>query len=37
MRVFARKDVVDEVFDPRLEISVEEARKSIQTIRLTMW
>ena len=26
MRVFARKDVVDEVFDPRLEISVEEAR-----------
>ena len=27
MRVFARKDVVDEVFDPRLEISVEEARQ----------
>jgi transcription termination/antitermination protein NusA len=26
MRVFARKDVVDEVFDSRLEISVEEAR-----------
>lgn len=26
MRVFARKDVVDEVFDPRLEISVEEAQ-----------
>jgi len=26
MRVFARKDVVDEVYDPRLEISVEEAR-----------
>ncbi|MDR4886459.1 transcription termination factor NusA [Fredinandcohnia sp. QZ13] len=26
MRVFARKDVVDEVFDPRLEISLEEAR-----------
>ncbi|MFS0823572.1 transcription termination factor NusA [Bacillus sp. 1P02SD] len=26
MRVFARKDVVDEVFDPRLEISIEEAR-----------
>ena len=23
MRVFARKDVVDEVYDPRLEISVE--------------
>ncbi|MBN8199630.1 MULTISPECIES: transcription termination factor NusA [Bacillaceae] len=27
MRVFARKDVVDEVFDPRLEISVEDAQK----------
>ncbi|MDM5223719.1 transcription termination factor NusA [Peribacillus sp. NJ11] len=26
MRVFARKDVVDEVFDSRLEISVDEAR-----------
>jgi transcription termination/antitermination protein NusA len=26
MRVFARKDVVDEVYDSRLEISVEEAR-----------
>ncbi|MCH1623745.1 transcription termination factor NusA [Fredinandcohnia quinoae] len=26
MRVFARKDVVDEVFDHRLEISVDEAR-----------
>ncbi|MEH7382563.1 transcription termination factor NusA [Bacillus sp. JJ1533] len=26
MRVFARKDVVDEVFDPRLEISLDEAR-----------
>ncbi|MCM3769400.1 transcription termination factor NusA [Priestia aryabhattai] len=26
MRVFARKDVVDEVYDPRLEISVEEAQ-----------
>ncbi|RFU61565.1 transcription termination factor NusA [Peribacillus glennii] len=26
MRVFARKDVVDEVFDPRLEISLEEAK-----------
>jgi transcription termination/antitermination protein NusA len=25
MRVFARKEVVEEVFDPRLEISVEEA------------
>src|SRR3954465_8293343 len=25
MRVFARKEVVDEVFDPRLEISLEEA------------
>ena len=27
MRVFARKEVVDEVFDPRLEISIEDARK----------
>ncbi|MBU8877871.1 transcription termination factor NusA [Bacillus sp. FJAT-29790] len=27
MRVFARKEVVDEVFDPRLEISVEEAQR----------
>jgi transcription termination/antitermination protein NusA len=27
MRVFARKDVVEEVFDSRLEISVDEARK----------
>ncbi|KIY21501.1 MULTISPECIES: transcription termination factor NusA [Mesobacillus] len=27
MRVFARKEVVDEVFDPRLEISLEDARK----------
>lgn len=26
MRVYARKDVVEEVFDPRLEISLEEAR-----------
>jgi N utilization substance protein A len=26
MRVFARKDVVDDVFDPRLEISAEQAR-----------
>ncbi|WP_449540046.1 transcription termination factor NusA [Ferdinandcohnia sp. Marseille-Q9671] len=26
MRVFARKDVVSEVFDPRLEISIDEAR-----------
>ncbi|WP_078547056.1 transcription termination factor NusA [Litchfieldia alkalitelluris] len=26
MRVFARKDVVQEVYDPRLEISVDEAR-----------
>lgn len=26
MRVFARKEVVDEVFDPRLEISLEEAK-----------
>ncbi|MCJ7839677.1 transcription termination factor NusA [Lederbergia sp. NSJ-179] len=27
MRVFARKDVVDEVFDSRLEISIDEAKK----------
>ncbi|WP_059170147.1 transcription termination factor NusA [Bacillus sp. FJAT-27445] len=27
MRVFARKEVVDEVFDPRLEISIDEARE----------
>ncbi|HHW38919.1 MAG TPA: transcription termination/antitermination protein NusA [Bacillales bacterium] len=27
MRVFARKEVVEEVFDPRLEISQEEAKK----------
>ena len=27
MLVFARKEVVDEVFDPRLEISLEDARK----------
>ncbi|MGJ7921024.1 transcription termination factor NusA [Neobacillus sp. LXY-4] len=27
MRVFARKEVVEEVFDPRLEISIEDARK----------
>ncbi|MDR6997904.1 transcription termination factor NusA [Neobacillus niacini] len=27
MRVFARKEVVDQVFDPRLEISVEDARR----------
>ncbi|MBN6887203.1 transcription termination/antitermination protein NusA [Cytobacillus horneckiae] len=27
MKVFARKEVVDEVFDPRLEISVEDAQK----------
>ncbi|QED47581.1 transcription termination factor NusA [Cytobacillus dafuensis] len=27
MRVFARKEVVDEVFDPRLEISVEDAQR----------
>ncbi|WP_026692452.1 transcription termination factor NusA [Peribacillus kribbensis] len=26
MRVFARKDVVDQVFDPRLEVSIEEAQ-----------
>lgn len=27
MKVFARKDVVEEVFDPRLEISVDEAKQ----------
>ncbi len=27
MRVFARKEVVEEVFDPRLEISIEEAKQ----------
>ncbi|PKG24902.1 transcription termination factor NusA [Niallia nealsonii] len=27
MRVYARKEVVDEVFDPRLEISIEDAQK----------
>ena len=27
MRVFARKEVVDEVLDSRLEISLEEAKK----------
>jgi transcription termination/antitermination protein NusA len=27
MRVFARKEIVEEVFDPRLEISLEDARK----------
>ncbi|WLR52376.1 transcription termination factor NusA [Bacillus tianshenii] len=27
MRVFARKDVVEEVFDPRLEISLDDARE----------
>lgn len=27
IRVFARKDVVEEVFDPRLEISLEDAQK----------
>jgi transcription termination/antitermination protein NusA len=27
MRVFARKEVVDQVFDPRLEISVEDAQQ----------
>ncbi|WP_147532147.1 transcription termination factor NusA [Bacillus marasmi] len=27
MRVFARKEVVEEVFDPRLEISIEEAQR----------
>lgn len=27
MRVFARKEVVDDVYDPRLEISIEDARR----------
>ena len=27
MRVFARKEIVDQVFDPRLEISIEDARQ----------
>lgn len=27
IRVFARKDVVDEVYDPRLEISIDDSRK----------
>ncbi|HLO12362.1 MAG TPA: transcription termination factor NusA [Pseudoneobacillus sp.] len=27
MRVFARKEVVEEVFDPRLEISIEDAKR----------
>src|SRR3954471_25032153 len=27
MRVFARKEVVDQVFDPRLEISLEDAQR----------
>jgi N utilization substance protein A len=27
MRVFARKEVVDEVFDPRLEISIDDAKQ----------
>jgi transcription termination/antitermination protein NusA len=27
MRVFARKEVVDQVFDPRLEISIEDAKQ----------
>ena len=27
MRVFARKEVVEEVFDARLEISLEDAKK----------
>lgn len=27
MRVFARKEVVEQVFDPRLEISIEDARR----------
>ena len=27
MRVFARKEVVDQVFDPRLEISIEDAQR----------
>ena len=28
MRVFARKEVVDQVFDPRLEISIRRCKKN---------
>ncbi|MDX8365103.1 transcription termination factor NusA [Cytobacillus sp. IB215665] len=34
MKVFARKDVVEEVFDPRLEISVEESRQINQNYQI---
>ncbi|MDQ0217039.1 transcription termination/antitermination protein NusA [Peribacillus cavernae] len=34
MRVFARKDIVEEVFDPRLEISIEEAKSINPSYRL---
>ena len=37
IQVLARKDVVDNVFDPRLEISVEEARQLIQTIKMVTY
>ena len=33
MRVFARKEVVDEVFDSRLEISLKKQEQLIPTIR----
>lgn len=34
MRVFARKEVVDEVFDPRLEISLDDAQKMNQNYQI---
>ena len=34
MRVFARKEVVDEVFDPRLEISLEDAGRINQNFQI---
>ena len=34
MRVFARKEVVDEVFDPRLEISIEDAQRMNQNYQI---
>jgi len=37
IQVLARKDVVDNVFDPRLEISVEEADKLIQTTKMVTY
>ena len=37
IQVLARKDVVDNVFDPRLEISVEEARQINQTTKMATY